>query len=116
VQEHKESKMRYSIKFVASAKKSVPFGLGMSKKFHDAVWKGGWKRQWHDIGIKATEYCIRTRTCMIDIEATDAAELSFKQEVCQSLVDYVWQASNKPFTSVEVFETWSHKVIYKADL
>jgi|688.fasta_scaffold16472_9 hypothetical protein len=108
--------MRYSIKFVASAKKSVPFGLGMSKKFHDAVWKGGCKRQWHDIGIKATEYCLRTRSCMIDVEASDAAELSFKQEVCQSLVDYIWQASNKPFTSVEVFETWSHKVIYKADL
>ena len=108
--------MRYTIKFEASAKKSVPFGLGMSKKFHGAVWDGGWKQPWHDIGIKATEYCLRTRTCMIDVEAADAAELSFKQEVCQSLVDYIWQASNKPFTSVEVFETWSHKVIYKADL
>lgn len=106
--------MRYSIKFVA--KKSIPFGLGMSKKFHGAVWDGGRKKEWHEIGIVATAYCLRTRTCMIDVEAADAAELSFKQEVCQSLVEYVWQASNEPFTSVEVFETWSQKVVYKADL
>lgn len=106
--------MRYSIKFVA--KKSIPFGLGMSKKFHGAVWDGGWKKQWHEIGIVATEMCMRTRTCMVDVEAADAAELSVKTEICQAMVEFVWKSSKNPFVRMEISETWTQKTVYKADL
>ena len=117
--------MRYTIKFFP--KKSTVFGKGMSDKFHSAVWDGGPKKQWHDIRIEATEmhfrpkdtlyYRTNVEACVsIDISAETEAELSVKTEICQSLVEYVWQATKNAFARMEIYETNSNIRVYKADL
>lgn len=117
--------MRYTIKFFP--KKSTVFGKGMSDKFHSAVWDGGPSKQWHDIHIVSTEMYFRPKDTLyyrthieayvsIDIGAETEAELSAKTEICQSLVEYVWQATKNAFARIEIYETNSNVRVYKADL